>query len=292
MPITASVLLLTLPRQDADDLEKIEEATASVTTADIVVGIGALALAWPVALGVGWLVGRGLRRLPGREHLKKGIVRAVRASVAFVGLAIALSRFGVDIGWFTVVLVFIGAVLFLMLRPLLENLAAGLVLETRRSFSIGDEIQTKAYTGTVIELNGRTTVLQLRDWRRVHVPSTDVLDDSIVVYTAFERRRSHLELWIADDSDLDRATDVLVAATENVDGVLSDPAPTVRAVGFGNGTIGLEVRWWHGPGLGDEKSTRDRVVRALAVALPAAGISMPAPELRVGTTMQPPPAEG
>lgn len=286
MPIP-SVILLGLPQQDADDLEKIEQATASVTTADIVIGIGALVLAWPIAMGIGWLVSRGLRRLPGQDHLKRMIVRSVRASVAFVGLVIALSRFGVDIGWFTVVLLFIAAVLFLMLRPLLENLAAGLVLETRRSFGIGDEIQTKGYTGTVIELNGRTTVLQLRDWRRVHIPSSDVLDDSLVVYTAFDRRRSHLELWIADDLDLDQATDALIAATETVDGVLDDPAPSVRAVDFGNGTIGLEVRWWHGPGLGDEKSTRDGVVRALAVALPAAGIAMPAPEIRVGTTRPP-----
>lgn len=286
-----SVALLGLPRQDGEDLEKIEQATASVTTADIVIGIGALVLAWPIALGVGWLVNRGLRRLPGQDHLKKAIVRTVRASVVFTGLAIALSRFGIDIGWFTVVVVFIAAVLFLMLRPLLENLAAGLVLETRRSFGIGDEIQTKGYTGTVIELNARTTVLQLRDWRRVHVPSTDVLEDSIVVYTAFDRRRSQVELWVADDLDLDRTTDALVAATASVDGVLAAPAPSVKAHGFGNGTIGLELRWWHGPSLGDEKATRDRVVRTLAVALPAAGITMPAPEIRLEATTQAPPTE-
>ncbi len=162
MPIR-SLWLHALPRQDADDLEKIEQATASVTTADIVIGLTALVLAWPVALGVGWLLGRALRRFPGSDHAKKLVIRLVRVSIAFVGLAIALSRFGVDVGWFTVTLVFIAAVLFLMLRPLLENLAAGLVLETRRSFGVGDEITTKGYIGEVIELNGRTTVIKQRD---------------------------------------------------------------------------------------------------------------------------------
>lgn len=272
-----------LLEQDAEDLEKIEEATRSVSTTDLAIGFGALVVAWPVALGVGWVAERALRRFPGSDHVKKLIVRIVRSSVAFVFLAIALSRFGVDVGWFTVVLLFIAAVLFLMLRPLLENLAAGLVLETRRSFGVGDEIQTKGYTGEVIELNGRTTVVQLRDWRRVHIPSTDVLEDAIVVFTAFERRRSSLELWVAEDLDLDHVTDVIVAATSDVEGVRGDPAPSVVATGFGNGTVGLEVRWWHRPGLGDEKHTRDRVVRALAVALPANGIAMPGPQVLLGS---------
>lgn len=277
-------LLARLPEQDAEDLEKIEQATASVTTTDIVVGFAALALAWPVALGVGWLFSRAIRRIPGPDHAKTLIVRLVRVSVAFVGLAIALSRFGVDVGWFTVTLIFIAAVLFLMLRPLLENLAAGLVLETRRSFGVGDEIKTKGYTGEVIELNGRTTVIKQRDWRRVHIPSSDVLEDPIVVFTAFERRRSSLELWVADDLNLDHVTDVVVAATTEVDGVLTDPPPSVMATGFGNGTIGLELRWWHPPGLGDEKHIRNRVVRALAVALPANHVRMPAPELLLGSS--------
>ena len=204
-----------------------------------------------------------------------------RAAVVFLAVAIALSRFGVDVGWFTVTLIFIAALLFLMLRPLLENFAAGLLLETRSSYGLGDEIETNGHRGEVIEVNGRTTVLLTRDQRRVHIPSTDVLDSVLVVYTGLERRRSSLVLEVDDALDVGRATDVLVRAAADSDGVLADPAPSVRAKGFGNGTVRLELRWWHGPSLGEESQTRDAVVRGLAATMPAEGIGMPPPELLV-----------
>jgi small-conductance mechanosensitive channel len=115
---------------------------------------------------------------------------------------LSLNLLGVDIGWFTVTIGLVAVVFVLMIRPLIENLAAGLLLETRPSFSLGDEIETSGFTGEVVEISARSTAVKTRDHRRVHIPNTDVLDNTIVVYTALDRRRSHIELQIEYAADI------------------------------------------------------------------------------------------
>ncbi len=274
----ASSWFASLPAQDADDIDKIEEATRRLTGIDIAIAVGALVFAWPVAIGCGWIAKKLIRRLPGdRERLAQAVDSTIKVAIVFIGVAIALSRFGLDVAWFTVTIIFIAALLFLMLRPLLENFAAGLLLETRTSYSLGDEIETNGHLGEVIEVNDRATVLLTRDQRRVHIPSTDVLKNVLVVYTGVRPRRSQIELEIDRSLDLDHVIDVLVQAAAAADGVLDDPAPSVRARGIGDATVELHLRWWHGPRLTDESRAKDAVIRKLVAVLPVEGVTIPAP---------------
>jgi small conductance mechanosensitive channel len=121
-------------------------------------------------------------------------------------------------------------------------------------------------------------VLQTRDGRRVAIPSTDVLDNSIIIYTSFEKRRSSLTVDIEYRADLDAAEAALIAAASSAAGVLDVPAPSIRARDFGSGTYELELRWWHGPRLSEESQAQDQVVRSVKRHLDAAGIAMPSPE--------------
>jgi small-conductance mechanosensitive channel len=66
------------------------------------------------------------------------------------------------------------------------------------------EIETNDYTGEVIEINARSTVIKTTDWTRIHIPNTDVLHNPITVFTAFERRRSAIELEIEYRADRTR----------------------------------------------------------------------------------------
>jgi small conductance mechanosensitive channel len=231
-----------LVAQSVDVPAKIEEAvdTASVTGWDVFVGLLVLVLTWPVAIAVGRITKRAIRRVPGvPEYVLDLGKRAAQVLVSIVGLAISMSFFGVDVGWFTVTVALVLVIAVLMLRPLVENLAGGLLLQTRPSFAIGDEIETKGVRGEVTTINARTTVIQTRDWEVVHIPNNDVLSDDIKVFTALERRRSRIELEIEYGADIAEATRVLIEAASGVDGVHPDPSPYIRARGFGTGTDNL-----------------------------------------------------
>jgi small-conductance mechanosensitive channel len=273
-----------LVAQSVDDLGKIEEAvdTAGVTGWDVFAGLLVLVLTWPVAIAVGRITKRAIRRVPGvPEYVLNLAKRGAQILVSIVGLAISMSFFGVDVGWFTVTVALVLVLAVLMLRPLVENLAGGLLLQTRPSFRIGDEIETKLVRGEVTEINARTTVIQTRDWEVVHIPNNDVLSDAIKVFTALARRRSTIELEIEYGADIAETTRLLVEAASGVDGVHADPSPYIRARGFGTGTYILSLRWWHDPDLSSGSRTLDGVVRAVKRVLDEAGIALPSPELIV-----------
>ena len=157
---------------------KIEDVvdTSGVTGWDIAAGVAVLVATWPAAVVAGRPTAWAIRRVPRAPDFLPDIARrAARVLVLVVGLAISMNLFGVSVGWFTVTVGVVVLVAILMLRPLIQNLAAGLLLETRPSFEIGDEIETNAIRGEVIAIDTRCTVIQTRDWERVHIPNTEVL---------------------------------------------------------------------------------------------------------------------
>jgi small conductance mechanosensitive channel len=273
-PIVAASAFL---EQDGSKVNDLIDTTG-VTGWDVFIGLAILVLTFPLSSLVSWIVGKTIRKSQMPDALRLLTKRLSRTAVVIIGVAVAVSMMGVSVQWFTVVVIFIGLVAVLMLRPLVENFSAGLLLEVRGSFVVGDEIQSNGHEGEVQAINGRTTVLQTRDGRRIAVPSTDVLANAIVIYTAFEKRRSSLTVDIEYQADLEAAEAALIDAASSADGVISDPAPSVRARDFGSGTYQLELRWWHGPRLSDESQAQDHVVRNVKQRLDDAGIGMPSPE--------------
>lgn len=277
--MTAVVRVIAQTTQNSDSSEDVFD-TSQVTGWDILVALLVLVLSWPISIFLGRLVHRLVTRLPGAPAFAARVARrATRTFVVFTALALAMSLVGVQVGWFAVTLGLVAVMAVLMLRPLVRNLAAGLLIESRPSFRVGDEITTNGHTGQVIAVSARSTVIQTTDWHRIHIPNTEVLSGPIVVLTAFVRRRSSIELEIEYEADLARAKGVLVEAASRVDGVLAEPPPFVHARGFGTATYILSLRWWHYPDLSSESKTLDGVVCEVKRSLDEAGIGLPSPEV-------------
>ncbi len=277
-------LLFSLPAQDLDDIERIEEAVdvSSLTGQDIAVAGIIFLASCVIAWASGLITRRFLRRYTtAPDYVDQLAGRLVSSLIVFIGFASALERLGVDVGWFAVIVALVGVVIVLMIRPLVENGASGLLLTTRPAFSVGDQIETNSYSGEVITINGRSTVIKTPDQRRVHIPNNDVLDQPIVVYTAYEARRSELDIEVAYDADPDTVRRVLVETLGRVEGVVDDPSPSIRARGFGAGTVILRLGWWHDGDLGSDAATLDRVVWNVKAVLDGEGIDMPSPEVIV-----------
>jgi small-conductance mechanosensitive channel len=252
--------------------------TSQISGWDFLISLLVIVVTIPLSKGVAWIAGRLARRSGAPSPAIRLIKGVVRAAVILVGAAISVSILGISVEGFAVVIFFVGLIAVLMLRPLVENFSAGLLLELRGSFVVGDEIKSNAYEGEVKEMVGRTIVLKTRDGRRVAIPSTEVLSNPIVIYTGYELRRSSLTAYIAYETDLDVAEDALLAAAKSVDGVLDEPAPEVRGTDFADGVYLLELHWWHGPRLSDEAQARDKVIRAAKRELDAAKVTMSGPD--------------
>jgi small-conductance mechanosensitive channel len=210
--------------------------------------------------------------------------RVVEWIVYLVALAIILSILGVNVGFLSVIFVFALIIGALMIKPMVENSAAGMLLLARPSFTIGDQIRSEDFRGVVEEIGARSTILRQSDGTVVHVSNNQVLSNPIVVYTASESRKASFDIGVSPQTDLGDATSVLMAAITSADDVAAKPAPQVQAAGFTNNAITLTISYWYPSSMTSGSGVTDAVIRATKSALTKADIELTAPELAVETT--------
>ncbi len=249
--------------------------TSEVSNTDVLVAV----VVAGVTLVAAAIIGRVTRRYLGRPDTSSlqlvGLAaRSARWVVIFVGMAWSLSFVGADLGWFAITIVFVVVVAVLAAKPMLEKFAAGVALTSRPAFTVGDEIGIKDYEGEVLEITGRSTVLRLRDGRRVHIPNTEVVDETIVVYTTDQQLRTSIEVEVEARHPLEAVERVLLEALVGTEAVAAAPAPRVRARRFGEDSVALSVRFWHDSGLEATTEALDQAMRAMSTALGRAGMSL------------------
>lgn len=232
--------------------------------------------------GAAWAVKKIVRKVftrRGRENLGELLAEFARWGVLFLGLLVVsaivfpsvkpadlLSTLGVG-----------SIAIGFAFKDILQNWMAGLLILWRQPFRRGDQIVVGKYEGTVEHIEARATLIKTYDGRRVVIPNNDVYATSVVVNTAFPKRRSQLDIGIGYSDDIQKAREVILGALKNVPDVEADPAPEVLAWELGASSVNLRVRWW-------TKSIRTDVVHAMAKvveevrnALTEAGIDLPFP---------------
>jgi small-conductance mechanosensitive channel len=121
---------------------------------------------------------------------------------------------------------------------------SSVVIANRSAFSVGDEIEVDGLVGRFERLAKRSTVIRTRDGVRVLIPNTELMDKTVKVYTAYDERRSAVEVTVSLDTDLDVADEVIREALSHLDSVRR--VGSMRTKGLGDG-VGQSIRFWHGP---------------------------------------------
>ena len=265
------------------DLDDVEQALtgSEVTGAEAAVAAGLVLL----GLACYFVLGRLLRRFVKRRtervlpvEASNLLIRVTQIVVLVVFLGWALSAIGANIGWLSVVVLIVLAIAVLVARPFLDGLAASNAVTTRGAFSVGDEIEVGGVAGCVVEITNRSTVMRARDGRRLHIPNKELLDRTVVVFTADTERRSIIDLAVAQCSDLDQV-DCVVRDTLDRVGEVSRLG-SVRARSLGD-EIELAVGIWHGPTLAEGNDAVDAAIRSLKAAFEQEDIELASPSMVV-----------
>ena len=218
------------------------------------------------------------RLINGDELVGDLVGRLASYTIVSFGFVYALDRLGVSIGPVLGALGVIGIAAAFALQAVLENFVAGLLLQIRRPFAKGDEIETNEYAGTVVSIDSRTMTIHTYDGEIVRLPNATVISDPIVNISTTGRLRSTVSVGVAYGTDLARARAVALEAVRQVDGVLGSPNASVVATGFGDSSLDLECRYWHDGSVAERIRTRDGVVVAVNEAFSRAGIEIPFPQ--------------
>ena len=107
------------------------------------------------------------------------IARSIGYVVVLVGFIYALGGLGVRIGPLLGALGLGGLVLALALQGVVENFFGALILQSRRPFTIGDNVELDEHVGVVKDIDSRTVVMRGLDGTWIRVPNSKVLKDPI-----------------------------------------------------------------------------------------------------------------
>ena len=230
-------------------------------------------------LALAFLIGWWRRRELGRPHTQSAqmlslLSRIAQVLVIAVFAGWALTRLGSDIGFLTVVVLVALLIGVLAFRPILEGMGASAALTTRPAFGIGDEISVGDVVGEVIEITNRSTVIKLRDHRKVHIPNVNMLDKTVTVFTIDGERRSSVEVTLGFETDVDHAEAVLRDALGALDEITR--VGSIRARGLREG-VELSIRFWHPSSIVAGNDAIDVAVRTIKRTLLREGITMAPP---------------
>lgn len=224
---------------------------------------------------------RLLVRVVDREadrNLGRILGRFLSVVVVGVGAVYALDIVGVRIGPLVGALGVGGVALAFAAQDILQNLIAGVLLQVRHPFRVGEQIGSGDYEGVVEDINLRTVELTTYDGLTVYLPNAEVLRNPIVNYTRTPANRTELMVGLAYDTDLEHARDVLLGACRGTPEVLDSPGPEAWVLEFGESSIVVALRYWHPADIASRYRVRSAVAISVKQALDEGGMTIPFPQ--------------
>jgi small-conductance mechanosensitive channel len=224
------------------------------------------------------LVRKGVERALSRGRAERHVVVVVGTlayyATAVVGLLVALSLGGVNLGVLVGSLGLATVALGFALQDIVSNFTAGIVLLLEHPFTEGDHIAIAEAEGDVEEIRVRATRLRAPDGQLVLVPNKLLFTQVLTNSTATVRRRFEVRLEMPYGQDAARAKELVLAAASDAEGVCDDPAPRLLTQDLGQGARRLRLVFWVDSRGNDPQAVRSELLEEAERRLRDAGISL------------------
>jgi small conductance mechanosensitive channel len=200
------------------------------------------------------LVARFAGRFVTRTYTKAGrkfpvLLKEMVASIAskgifLLGLLIALSTLGIELGPLLAGLGIAGFIVGFALQDSLSNFAAGLMILVYRPFDLGDSVEAAGVMGKVSRMSLVTTSILTFDNQTLIVPNAKVWGNVIRNLTAEPTRRVDMVFRIGHREDVTKAERILKEIVQSQEQILDDPKPFIEIKELGEWSIDFVVRPW------------------------------------------------
>jgi small conductance mechanosensitive channel len=269
--------------------ELLARWVASVSESIVDNGPGAVfkTLIFLLVLAAFWGISRFVRKVTERavaaphlrlsELVKRMIVSVASGTVVILGLLVAFSQLGFQVGPMLAGLGIAGFIVGFALQDTLGNFASGILILIYRPYDVGDLIEcASGVFGRVSRMNlVSTTILTLDNQTRV-VPNGKIWGDVITNVTAQKVRRVDLSFGISYQDGIPHAEQVLRSILEEHPKVLGDPEFVVKLHELGDSSVNFVVRPW--VARDDYWDVYWDVTREVKLRFDREGISIPFPQ--------------
>ena len=130
------------------------------------------------------------------------ISRIAKVLIYITAIFIIISELGYNLGGLVTGLGISSVVIALAAQDFAKNIFAGFSILTDKPFEIGDFIETKEFSGTVVDITFRTTRLRDVHNQIVIIPNNKIIDSYIINSSRKEKRRFNLLLTLVLSTSL------------------------------------------------------------------------------------------
>ena len=201
---------------------------------------------------------------------------AVELVLVVVGILVAVSTLGVQVGPLMAALGAGGFIIGFALQETLASFASGLMIMIYRPFDVADYVAVGGVEGTVQEMSLVSTTLLTLDNKVLIIPNKSVWGDTITNYTGRDLRRVDLVFGIGYGDDIPQAMAVLEEMASSHPLALKSPALTIEVLSLGDSSVNIGCRPW--VKTADYWSVYWELTKDVKMRFDQEGISIPFPQ--------------
>ena len=169
------------------------------------------------------------------------ISKIVNVFIVLIALIAVLDRLGFNVTSLITSLGVGSLAVGLAAKDTIKNFISGIMLVTDRQFRIGDRVYIKDIDveGYVYDIGLRTTrILTISGNNLITVPNSK-LTEGVIENSLYPdpKVKDFVEVGVAYGSDVEKVKELLLKATEGVDGILDNPPPSVYFTNFGDSAL-------------------------------------------------------
>lgn len=172
--------------------------------------------------------------------------KAVGVIVYILATLMAISAMGQEITPLLATVGVGGIAVALAAQELLSNLFGAISILGDRPYKVGDRIEMDdGLSGDVTEIGLRSTRVKTVDGRIIVIPNADISKSMIINYSQPDpKMRYDIKVGISYDSDVEKASKILLEIANGTEGVLKEPAPNVYVKDLGNFSVNMLMQVW------------------------------------------------
>jgi small-conductance mechanosensitive channel len=208
------------------------------------------------------------------------IAKALQIFIYFITTLIALDFLGIDLTALAVLGGAVGIGIGFGLQKITSNFISGLILLIEKSIEEGDLIELDdATVGFVKHTSARYTLVETFEGRELMIPNEDFITNRVTNWTFSNTKgRIDLDVGVSYGSDLDKVSEILLAAANEHPRCSTNNAAECFLVGFGDSSVNFTLYFWVDDIIEGRKRPRSDVLFSIWRKLKDNNIEIPFPQ--------------
>jgi small-conductance mechanosensitive channel len=191
------------------------------------------------------LIDKVLVKFRVEQGARYSMARLINYVIIGIGFLIALSTLGFELTRITIILGALGIGIGFGLQSIVNNFVSGLILLFERPVRVGDSVQIGEKWSKIKKIGLRATTVETFEKADVIIPNADLVNNQVTNWTLSNRQvRLRILVGVIYGSDVGLVMEKLMTCAKANPKVVSEPAPQVLFLSFGDSSLDFELRVW------------------------------------------------